>query len=85
MKKSNSVIVSVRLSQDEVEALQYVAKKLEVSRSWVIRKLIQNGLEDLYLGEIAKRRLINPEWVDHDEVEKRFMERSMGKKSSKRV
>ena len=80
-----SKTVSVRLPESLNAALERVAKELDVSKSWVIRKLIENGLEDLYEGEIAKRRLINPEWVSHEEVEKRFMERKMGKKSAQRV
>jgi len=35
-----------------------------------VRKLVKNGLEDLYLGEIAKRRMLEVEWVDLDVYKK---------------
>ena len=32
--------------------------------------MVKNGLEDLYLGEIAKRRLLKGEWIDFEEMER---------------
>ncbi|RKX52598.1 MAG: hypothetical protein DRP30_05940 [Thermotoga sp.] len=75
-------VVSIRLTPEELKILDAVAKELDVSRSWVIRKLINNFIEDLYDGEFAKRRLLNAEWVDHEEVKQRFLAHKVGEKSS---
>ena len=74
---ARKIVLSVRLDETDAQAVDNVAKALDVSRSWIIRKLIKNGLEDLYLGEEAKRRLIEAEWVDLDEVESKNSSQSI--------
>jgi len=69
LRKDHKVVVSFRLDKEDANALERVAKMLNVPRSWIVRKLVKNGLEDLYLGEIAKRRLLKGEWIDFEEME----------------
>jgi len=69
-------VVTFRLDREEAEVLERVAEELDVSRSWIVRKLVKNGLEDLYLGEIAKRRMLEVEWVDLEEVEDQATQKS---------
>ena len=64
------------MDKEDADALERVAKMLDVPRSWIVRKLVKNGLEDLYFGEIAKRRLLEGEWIDFEEMEDQATQKS---------
>jgi len=69
LRRDRTVAITFRLDKEDADALDYIAKILGVSRSWIVRKLVKNGLEDLYIGETAKRRLFEDEREDFEELE----------------
>ena len=74
--------ITLRLDEEDYRAIEKVAKELDVSKAWVIRKLIKNGLEDLYLGELSKRVMLERgEWIDHERVKEELLENKMAQKS----
>ena len=65
-----SKVLTVRLDEKLFKKIDTVAKNMDRSKSWIVKKLLNSYLEDLYDLEEAKRILLDKsdEIIDHDKA-----------------
>jgi len=72
-----SRIIAVRLSDELIENVDAVAKKLRRSRTWIIREVIEKHLEDVYDAELSREVLLNKQdkIISHEELKEKLKRR----------
>jgi predicted DNA-binding protein len=67
-------LIAIRLTDDLNKRIEAIAKKVERSKSFIIRKGIENYLEELEDSQNALNILNDPttKWLDYDRAKKKL-------------
>ncbi len=70
-----SKILSIRIDDDLLETIETISEKLDRSKSWVIKKVLENYIEDMFDVEEAKKVILNKKdkIISHEEAKKEIL------------
>ena len=70
-----SKVLTIRMDDDLIETIEIISKKLDRSKSWVIKKVIENYIEEMYDVEEAKRIILDKKdkIVSNEEAKKEIL------------
>ncbi len=70
-----SKILTVRFDENLVDEINVVSKKLNRSKNWVIKQVLENYLEELYDVEEAKRIIVDKtdKVISHEEAKREIL------------